>query len=257
VSCGATRRQLSAYLEGDLGERDEARLRGHLDSCAECSAELRALQRAVRLLRELGGAEPPGDLADRIVERVRAEEARPSRWRRAPLIGGPGLSWVAPLAMAAGLGAIAWLGGVDGGGPPAAVRDALLPPVVAAFPRPALRDERTRPSLVAGAPAPAPSLPPIASCLEGRAPADACAPWHSWFVAMALEDSRRFVQELDRLPASARGPWLRGVSEFARRSGSAPLVSHELRSSRDPRATRIAARFDRGAFAQSATWKGR
>jgi hypothetical protein len=74
---------------------------------------------------------------------------------------------------------------------------------------------------------------------------------------MALEDTRGFVQEVERLPVNAREPWLRRVSEFARRSGSAPLVGQQLRTSRDPRASRIAARFDRGAAVRTVGWSGR
>jgi hypothetical protein len=36
------------------------------------------------------------------------------------------------------------------------------------------------------------------------------------------------------------------VTEFAARSGSAPLVGDQLRSSHDPGAVRIAKRFERG-----------
>jgi hypothetical protein len=74
---------------------------------------------------------------------------------------------------------------------------------------------------------------------------------------MALEDTRGFVHEVDRLPAPARDPWLRRVSEFARRSGSAPLVGQQLRTSRDPRAAVIATRFDQGAPVRTVGWAGR
>jgi hypothetical protein len=257
---------LSEYLEGDLSERDEARLRSHLDGCAECSAELRALQRAVRALRELGGAEPESDLAHAVVTRLRAGEGRPPRLRWRSLDGRGGLSWVAPFAVAAGMGAIAWLGGIDPAGQPEALRQALLPTVVVAIGepatrqpglrQPALRGPATRPTAVAFAPGRARALPPIAACVDGRAAPDTCAPWYSWFVALALEDGGDFVQELDRLPVAARKPWLQRVSDFARQSGSAHLVSRNLESSRDPRATRMARHFYQGGLVR-AGWTGR
>ncbi|HEX2485244.1 MAG TPA: zf-HC2 domain-containing protein [Myxococcota bacterium] len=261
MSCRTTRARLSEYLEGDLTERDEGRLRSHLDGCAECSAELRALQRAVRALRELGGAEPERDLAQVVVTRLRAGEGRPPRLRWRSLDGRGGLSWVAPFAVVAGIGAIAWLGGIDPAGQPEALREALLPTVVVASRQPAtrqpaLRGPATRPAAVSFAPGRARALPPIASCVDGRAAADACAPWYSWFVALALEDGRDFVQELDRLPVAARRPWLQRVSEFARQSGSAHLVSRNLESSRDPRATRMARHFHQGGLVR-AGWMGR
>jgi hypothetical protein len=260
MSCGSVRRRLSEYLEGDLSERDEARLRAHLDACAECGAELRGLQRAVRGLRELGAAGPPGDVAGAVMARLRAGEGRPPRLRLAGLFGS-GLSWVAPLAVATGVAAIAALGGLDAmSGAPDGLRNALVPPVVAATRAPALRTPR--PVALADAPGRTASLPPIAGCLErhmpaGDAAADACAHWYSWFVAMALEDTRGFLQEVERLPVNARERWLGRVSEFARRSGSAPLVGQQLRTSRDPRASRIAARFDRGAAVRTVGWSGR
>lgn len=261
MSCGSVRRRLSEYLEGDLSERDEARLRAHLDACAECGAELRALQRAVRRLRELGAAGPPGDVAGAVMARLRAGEGRPPRLRLAGLLGQRGRSWVAPLAVATGVAAIVGLGGLDAmSGAPDGLRNALVPPVVAATRVPALRTPR--PVALEVAPGRTASLPPIASCLERRVPAgdaaaDACAHWYSWFVAMALEDTRGFLQEVERLPVNAREPWLGRVSEFARRSGSAPLVGQQLRTSRDPRASRIAARFDRGAAVRTVGWSGR
>jgi anti-sigma factor RsiW len=263
MTCGSVRRRLSDYLEGDLSERDEARLRTHLDACAECGAELRALQRAVRGLRDLGSVEPPGDLAASVMARLRAGEGRPPRLRLARLFGPSAFSWVAPLAVATGIGAIAWLGGLDAmDGAPGGLRNPLVPPVVAAARVPALRTAGTRPVVHGSAPAgAAASLPSIASCLDRGVPAsdaaDDCAHWYSWFVAMALEDTRGFLQEVERLPVKAREPWLRRVSEFARRSGSAPLVGQQLRTSRDPRATRIATRFDRGHAVRTVGWSAR
>jgi hypothetical protein len=258
MSCGPARSRLSEYLEGDLSERDEARVRSHLDACSGCRSELRALQRVLRGLRELGSVEPPRDLADAVIARLRAGEASPPWHRLAQPFGRNALSSVAPFALAAGLGAILWLGGLDGsGGMPAALRTVLSPPVVAAIRVPALREAATRPVGHGASALPTAGLPPIASCIEEPAVGDACAHWYSWFVSMALEDTRGFVQEVERLPLTARGPWLQRVSEFAQRSGSAPLVGHQLRTSRDPRASRIATRFDQGALVRRAGWSGR
>lgn len=259
------RRQLSEYLEGDLSERDEARVRAHLDACAECSGELRALRRAVRALHDLAAVEPPHDVADAVMARLRRGEGRPPRLRFGTFLDRLSFAWV-PLAAAVGLAAIAFLEAPDGrqAGPPPWLAQALAPAASGrevALQGPAPRSPGGRPAAVPDtAPRPV-SLPSIASCLEGApagdAAADACARWYAWFVAMALEDTRGFVHEVERLPAPARERWLRRVSEFARRSGSAPLVGQQLRSSRDPRAAVIATRFDQGAPVRTVGWAGR
>jgi hypothetical protein len=252
------RRQLSEYLEGDLSERDEVRVRAHLEACAECSGELRALSRAVRALHELAAVEPPHDVADAVMARLRRGEGRPPRLRLGPFLDRASFAWL-PLAAAVGLAALAFVEDPEG-------RTGWLAPAVAPA-APALRvtsqpgpAARAAAVPVAGAPRPV-SLPSIATCLEGApagdAAADACARWYAWFVAMALEDARGFVHEVERLPAPARDPWLRRVSEFAKRSGSAPLVGQQLRTSRDPRAALIATRFDRGAPVRTVGWAGR
>jgi len=249
------RSRLSEYLEGDLSERDEARVRDHLHRCAECRAELRELRVVVAALRELPPAEPPGDLAAQVRARLLAGEGRSLRTRVAPWLERLSIAWVPPVAAAIGIGAIAWL---EPQGPASDPRRPVFPRAAVAQ----LASPTPAPApAAAAAPPGAGALPSITSCLEGApagdASADACARWYSWFVAMALEDTRGFVHEVERLPVGARDPWLRRVSEFARRSGSAPLVGQELRKSRDPRAAVIASRFEQGAPVRRVGWAGR
>lgn len=73
--------RLSAYMEGDVSSREAARIEAALEASAELRAELRILQGTVSLLRGLPRAETPPALADRVMERVRAGEAEPVRWR--------------------------------------------------------------------------------------------------------------------------------------------------------------------------------
>ena len=260
------RRQLSEYLEGDLSERQEERVRAHLEACAECGAELRVLRRLVRELRELGAVEPPHDLADAVVTRLRAGEGRRPRARFGSFLEWLSPSWMVPLVAAAGLAAIAVLEGLDGQGvSPLSLRDPSFAPgpMGPAAPGQGPRVGRGGPvqtaSLGAAEEHPG-ALPPIASCLEGAprgaATAEACAAWYSWFVAMALEDSRGFVHEVEHLPPRARDPWLRSVVRFARQSGSAPLVGQQLRTSRDPQAASIAKQFEYGAGIRQVDWTG-
>lgn len=277
-------RRLSAYLEGELEAREEQRLEAHLVECAPCAAELRALRRAVEMLRSLPAPETTRDLSSEVIRRIRAGEARP-RWQRLSALFrlSEGGGWLAPLALAMGVGALLWMSPASGpGGAPfdLAGLESLLPSTPSALPAapaPAGRALRapaaiptplklTGPNGIAlGAsepPAtrePAPAMPSIASCLEHRKSGVECAGWDHWWLELALADARRFTHELNGLPEPVRGRLLLRLSDFAARSGSATMVGDELRRSRDPGALRYARRFERGTGAGIVTagWSGR
>jgi hypothetical protein len=263
-------RRLSAYLEADLGPEEERFLEAHLAECAECAAELRALRRAIELLHALPAPESPSGLGDAVIERLRAGEARPAwSWPFFQLFAGE--SWLggfAPVAAALGVGAVAWLLTPDllplrepesaPAGQYAATAAAPPRSPGSAGPLTIAAGEKAAAALpVRGAA----SLPRLQVCLEqariGVAGKDECAGWYAWWVAKALEDAGGFADEVDRLPAQARGPWLGRISEFAQRSGSTHRVWEQLRNSRDPGAVRIAKRFERsGGPIRQAAWQG-
>jgi hypothetical protein len=258
------RRRLSEYLEGELSSREESALEAHLAECPRCSLELRALQRSIEWLRALPTPEPPSDLGAAVMRRLRAREEASARSGRgggwAALGGWAAVGGLAPVAAAVGIAAIVWLGlpGSRLTPAPGDGAEALVESLLAGH-----ADARTAQRLgglkVVPAGVPQPS---IEACLERSRRgerADECAGWYAWFVAMALEDARGFAAEVARLPAAARDPWLERVSEFAARSGSAPLVGTQLRQSRDPGAVRIARRFERGSggLVRTVGWSGR
>lgn len=82
----ALREQLGAYALGQLDEAEWLRVRTHLEGCAECRAELTAIDPLARRLamadpeRLTSTPTPPPGLADEIVRRIQAER-RPSRGR--------------------------------------------------------------------------------------------------------------------------------------------------------------------------------
>jgi hypothetical protein len=246
------RRRLSEYLEGELSAREEGALEAHLAECPPCALELRALQRSIEWLRALPTPDPPPDLSVAVIRRLRAQAEPAPRTGRVHWLGAlrarSGLGWLAPVALAVGVGAIAWLGGPGARLDPAdeEVAQALVESLLAGR-----TDARTARRLgglkVVPAGVPQPSMQACVERSRRGERADECASWYAWFVAMALEDARGFAQEVAGLPAAARGPWLERVSEFAARSGSAPLVGTQLRQSHDPGAVRIAKRFERGS----------
>jgi hypothetical protein len=250
----AVRARLSALLDGELPDAERDPVESHLGECAACRVELEELARTIALLRGLPSVEVPPELTRRWLEGVRAEAAAGS---------GRGFGrWVAGLGMplaaaAAGLAVLAVVQDVEiqlvwprRGAPPAVEVAAPLAPAApsaARSPAPSHADFAPRARIGAGAAAPADAphaRPSRAACLSHSAEdREACEQWCSWLVGLAMEDAPGFLAEVDSLPWSAR----QRVLELAFHSGSASLLAHQLRASGDPRASRLARRFERVA----------
>ncbi|MFN8215126.1 MAG: zf-HC2 domain-containing protein [Solirubrobacterales bacterium] len=68
------RGRFSAYLDHELGDGDSARLEHHAELCPECNRMLETLRKTLEGLRGLSStAEPPSDLVDSVMERLRKE----------------------------------------------------------------------------------------------------------------------------------------------------------------------------------------
>jgi predicted anti-sigma-YlaC factor YlaD len=75
-----TRRQLSAFLDGELHQAEDQRVRLHLEDCAECRAhfdELRGLHEVTSGLRFV---EPPEDRMDELERRLSVSAPRAMGW---------------------------------------------------------------------------------------------------------------------------------------------------------------------------------
>ncbi len=124
------RESLGAYALGGLNEDERVGLEAHLEGCAECRAELAALDGVARMLPladpdRLGPAPiPPARLGDRVAGRIAAERhgQRRRRMRFGFALGG------ATAAVAAAVLAIFVLGGGESGSPERHVSFASLPP---------------------------------------------------------------------------------------------------------------------------------
>ena len=69
-----TRDRLALYLLGGMSEGEASDLEAHLDLCPPCRGEVAALRPAVdRLALSAPEAEPPRELRDRLLDRVRRE----------------------------------------------------------------------------------------------------------------------------------------------------------------------------------------
>jgi hypothetical protein len=259
------RERLSAYLEADLDARERARIEEHLRECPDCRREYRELRHTVDLLRGFPMSDPPADLADRVIARLRAGEGRPgllARWqgRVSRIAEGPWLTPVAAVALGLGVLLMILRGGVDVSLKiPGWARTGAVPGVEIAAERPAAR---SAPGISAFGIAPegdsAEVSSPMLSCLRAGGPTrpevgpgDPCEHWDSWMVGLGMRDAPAFLVEVEAVPARDRERVLVRIGDFATRSGSAPLLADTLRSAGDPRAARLANRIEHSRFVSS------
>lgn len=73
---------LSAYLDGDLPEKDGEGIADHLRRCPRCAEEERALKETLSLLRNLPAEPAPPELLRGIAMRIEEETGRTSLWRK-------------------------------------------------------------------------------------------------------------------------------------------------------------------------------
>jgi len=106
MQCRRVQARLSAFLDGEIPPREARAVEAHLKACDRCREEREALERTIRMVRELGVEPAPDDLCDRVLAGLddTPSEAKPvgrpvGRWR---------IWWSAAAAIVVG-GAIALL----------------------------------------------------------------------------------------------------------------------------------------------------
>lgn len=90
TDCDAMRESLQAFLDGELGGADRARVEAHLDGCAACRRRASRYRRLFLLLEDPAVPEASPALTAAVMRRVAAGRARDQRWQR----------WVAAAAVA-------------------------------------------------------------------------------------------------------------------------------------------------------------
>ena len=73
MTCRMCRDQLSAYREGELADPLRKELEAHLSGCAECRAELAALEQMIRQMKALPPVPVPADFRSRVWQRIEKE----------------------------------------------------------------------------------------------------------------------------------------------------------------------------------------
>ena len=97
MNCEEAQELLSAYVDGQLEERDRACVQAHLQDCPSCAEEQEGFSRVNELLDSWDLVEPPAGLAERVValtdlaHLVQAPQRRPVL----DLVKGAGLAFAA------------------------------------------------------------------------------------------------------------------------------------------------------------------
>jgi len=239
VTHGEVHERLGAYAEGDLPLPLRALVDAHLDACAECRTELRALRETIDLLRSLPDPEPSAGLADAVMRRLAEGDGAPGLRERVAAGLAPWLrpAWLAPAAALAGA-SVVFLA-LRTGGPwlrPAAEPPPPAPLVLRTPIGASAAPEAPEPT----APPPMRQAPPVPPEPGGGSPLDAAA-------RRAIASPRSFLDELDRLAPPARDAWLEPLARYAARQRLAGQVVESLRSSGDPRGDAVAERFEQAA----------
>jgi hypothetical protein len=82
MECVRTEDILSAYLDGDLPEREREEVTAHLRKCPRCAEEERALRETVSLLRTLPVEKAPPGLLAGVRRRIGEEKAAEPLWKK-------------------------------------------------------------------------------------------------------------------------------------------------------------------------------
>ncbi len=109
MDCKRDREEISAYLDGELAPAARTELESHLDSCAECAAQLAAQRKLGDMFAALPAVTPAGDFEARFWARIAREADRePTLAERLRAYFSPGrmlaLAGAAALALVFALG---------------------------------------------------------------------------------------------------------------------------------------------------------
>ncbi len=106
MRCSGVRKHLSAFLDGELDEKEQSEIKAHLKDCSSCSRERELLRGSWEMLNEWKDIEPSAHFKTNFWRRVQEQESS----KRKPILY-PQLfpRWAAALATAAILLAFVFL----------------------------------------------------------------------------------------------------------------------------------------------------
>ncbi len=199
MNCTSCQRQLSAYLDGELGDRDASALRGHLRTCPTCAAAADAEAELIDGLRQLPAKDPPPAMWQAIRTQLAHQEIADAEaprsmqlWRKVMPLLRP---WLKPasggLAVASAAVVLLWWAKAPEQ-PPVAARDAV---------RATAPEVLVTPSDAQDAPGALPVVTDVSVALADE-------------VSMIDRSYRDAVSELVELVGETRGEW---TASFARK----------------------------------------
>lgn len=78
--CAKMHELMSGYLDGELDEDDTERIKGHLESCADCRREFNEMTLVVSAAEELSVEVPPDEVWDEFLDNVYNRVERKTGW---------------------------------------------------------------------------------------------------------------------------------------------------------------------------------
>ncbi|MCB0221904.1 MAG: zf-HC2 domain-containing protein, partial [Chrysiogenetes bacterium] len=104
MNCQETRRYLLAHLDGELDAKTSFDVQDHLEGCAACAAEAKAVAReSEQLVRALAGPDAPVNELERRIEHALIGAEREERRAGRKLFFRSGLALAASVVLALGL----------------------------------------------------------------------------------------------------------------------------------------------------------
>ncbi len=73
MNCGYPKDNISAYIDGELSQKDRTLAEDHIGSCEECALYLKELRNTVSTVKTVEEAEPPTWLTQKVMAKVREE----------------------------------------------------------------------------------------------------------------------------------------------------------------------------------------
>ncbi|CAB1074415.1 hypothetical protein D1AOALGA4SA_2234 [Olavius algarvensis Delta 1 endosymbiont] len=81
MDCSESKKLIPIYLDKGLAADEHQRVQSHLDTCAECRTEARAIQSAWEMIGELDGIQPDPNFQSRFWSRVANQTSLQEKFR--------------------------------------------------------------------------------------------------------------------------------------------------------------------------------
>ena len=71
MNCEKVRIRIDDYLDGELSKNDAMNIQKHLETCKDCEAEIKSMDKSVQLMRTIfDDSDPPDTLRDKVFKKL-------------------------------------------------------------------------------------------------------------------------------------------------------------------------------------------